>query len=388
VINKPVTPSTLLDSLARVLGHTVSAPPSPRQTGQVLQQAQRRLAGARVLLVEDQALNQELACDLLQRAGVQVVTASNGQECLDMLSTQGPFDGVLMDCQMPVMDGYSATERIRAQPQWHSLPVIAMTASAMAADRDRVMQCGMNDHITKPLDLAQMFNTMARWITPSGAPTSPPHPDATAPTPSHVSASIDTADGLSRCMGNMDLYRRLLKGFAKTQHDFALQFDRKGGDGDAALSVVHTLKGLAGNIGATQLLQAATCLELALHAHNPAETPDQRRARIHAELALTLVSLQAVMADIERLNRPSANAVLQQQTAMSDQALREQLDRIAELVADNDAQAREVLQDLLRDWPSLRQNPGLGALKLALSAYDFEAASKALLELQEAHQAL
>ncbi len=388
VINKPVTPSTLLDSLARVLGHTVSAPPSPRQTGQVLQQAQRQLAGARVLLVEDQALNQELACDLLQRAGVQVVTASNGQECLDMLSTQGPFDGVLMDCQMPVMDGYSATERIRAQPQWHSLPVIAMTASAMAADRDRVMQCGMNDHITQPLDLAHMFNTMARWITPSGAPTSPPHPDATAPTPSHVSASIDTADGLSRCMGNMDLYRRLLKGFAKTQHDFALQFDRKGGDGDAALSVVHTLKGLAGTIGATQLLQAATCLELALHAHNPAETPDQRRARIHAELALTLVSLQAVMADIERLNRPSANAVLQQQTAMSDQALREQLDRIADLVADNDAQAREVLQDLLRDWPSLRQNPGLGALKLALSAYDFEAASKALLELQEAHQAL
>ncbi|MGC4061832.1 MAG: response regulator [Aquabacterium sp.] len=218
VINKPVTPSTLLDTLTRVLGEDAPAPATPRSTSRVLQQAQRQLAGARVLLVEDQPMNQELACDLLERAGLKVITAANGQECLDKLEADGPFDGVLMDCQMPVMDGYTATERIRARTEWHSLPVIAMTASAMAADRERVLQCGMNDHITKPLDLGQMFTIMARWITPS-RPAMPPPPVAPMPMSPATLGNLDTADGLSRCMGNMSLYQRLLKGFAKTQQD-------------------------------------------------------------------------------------------------------------------------------------------------------------------------
>src|SRR5690606_10018716 len=123
--------------------------------------------------IEDQPLNQELACDLLQRAGLTVVTANDGQEGLAVLAEQGPFDGVLMDCQMPVMDGYTATEHIRRDPRWESLPVIAMTASAMASDRARVLASGMNDHIVKPLDLTQMFTVMARWITPA-EPAEPP----------------------------------------------------------------------------------------------------------------------------------------------------------------------------------------------------------------------
>ncbi len=377
VINKPVTPSTLLDSLSRVLGHEVSAPPRPRKTSRVLEQAQRQLAGARVLLVEDQALNQELACDLLERAGMTVVTATNGQECLDKLHQLGPFDGVLMDCQMPVMDGYTATARIRARPEWQNLPVIAMTASAMAADRERVMQCGMNDHITKPLDLGQMFTIMARWISASGN-AGPDSAQAAAAMNQHTVGSIDTADGLSRCMGNMALYQRLLKGFAKTQCDFGAEFDACGGDGEPALALAHTLKGLAGNIGATPLLEAVTQLEVALHVHNPAEPAAQRKARIHGERSLTLSALQAVLADIERLNRPSAALAERQHQALSDEGLRTQLQRIQTLVADDDAHARELLQDLLRDWPSLRHNPGVNDLKQALSVYDFEAAAQAL----------
>ena len=156
IIHKPVTPSTLVDTLGRVLGEDLAAAPGPRAANRVLQQAQRDLAGARVLLVEDQPLNRELACDLLERAGMTVVVATNGQEALDRLNADGAFDGVLMDCQMPVLDGYSATERIREQAQWQSLPVIAMTASAMATDRERVLRSGMNDHITKPLDIIEL----------------------------------------------------------------------------------------------------------------------------------------------------------------------------------------------------------------------------------------
>jgi CheY-like chemotaxis protein len=132
-----------------------------------------------VLLVEDNDMNQELAVELLSRAGLLVVVANNGQEAL----TSWPATAtsmVLMDCQMPVMDGYSATREIRASPLLRHLPVLAMTANAMASDQQKVLDAGMNDHIAKPLDVGVMFATMARWIQPaaSRAPASPAPQDA------------------------------------------------------------------------------------------------------------------------------------------------------------------------------------------------------------------
>ncbi len=391
VINKPVTPSTLLDSLSRAMGHNNAAPAAQSGASRVIKQAQRQLAGARVLLVEDQPMNQELACDLLQRAGMRVVTAANGQECLDKLANEGPFDGVLMDCQMPVMDGYTATERIRARPEWHGMPVIAMTASAMAADRERVLGCGMNDHITKPLDLGHMFTIMARWISPSApastasatstAPINPaPAPAAPRPTASEAShklPTLDTADGLSRCMGNMDLYQRLLKGFAKTQHDFAEQF-AAAPDEDAALLIAHTLKGLAGNIGATGLLQAVTQLEALMQTKIADETTQQHRAEVHTQLAKTLDALQAVLADIDRLNKPRADVLDQQQASLDDASLHPLWIRLGQLVEDNDAQSRDMLHDMIQARTALRQHPQVQALQKALERYDFEEAAAVL----------
>lgn len=284
---------------------------------------------------------------------------------------------------MPVMDGYSATECIRAQPQWQDLPIIAMTASAMATDRERVIRCGMNDHIAKPLDLDQMFRTLARWIHPapvgdgSRVPTAPDAP--TAPTP-----HIDTADGLRRCMGNMDLYRRLLRGFVRTQSDFAAQLARLEPTSTAALSLVHNLKGLAGNIGATGLLQAVTQLELTLHGPAAQDSAAAWEARRQADLAHALSTLDAVLAEADRLQRPSSGVVQQQQAALADQALRAHLGRLARLVGDNDARARELMQDLLHQWPILRQNDQVNSLKQALAIYDFEAAAQALAPLQSA----
>jgi PAS domain S-box-containing protein len=376
IINKPVTPSTLLDTLTRVLGEDAPAPATPRSTSRVLQQAQRQLAGARVLLVEDQPMNQELACDLLERAGLSVTTACNGQECLDKLEAEGPFDGVLMDCQMPVMDGYTATERIRARTEWHSLPVIAMTASAMAADRERVLQCGMNDHIIKPLDLGQMFTIMARWITPS-KPAMPRKPVASMPMSPATLSNLDTADGLSRCMGNMSLYQRLLKGFAKTQQDFEQQFAGAAND-EAALLIAHTLKGLAGNIGATRLLQAVTQLEASMQTKIADEMPEQHQAQVQANLAMTLDALQAVLADIDRLNRPKPDVVELQQASLDDSALHPHWARLSSLIEDNDAHARELLHDVLQAWPVLAQHPRVSELQRALERYDFEHAARAL----------
>ncbi|MEO8806816.1 MAG: response regulator [Burkholderiaceae bacterium] len=164
VLVKPVTPATLVDACNMALGITApgalhdavrepARPADPRT----------RLRGTRVLLVEDNEVNQEVALALLGSAGIDVSLARNGQEALDVLERED-FDAVLMDCQMPVMDGYAATRALRLQPLRQSLPVIAMTANAMVGDRDAALAAGMNDHIAKPINVNEMFATLARWI--------------------------------------------------------------------------------------------------------------------------------------------------------------------------------------------------------------------------------
>ncbi|WP_375213099.1 response regulator [Aquabacterium sp.] len=183
VLTKPVTPSTLFEALSRSasgqlqrpagLGHAPPAaatalpepdasPPRPRPA------MAPPLHGTRILLVEDQPLNQELARELLERAGADVTLAGDGQAALDALEAQSgtgePFDCVLMDCQMPRMDGYTATAHIRRDPRWQHLPIIAMTASALVTDREQALSAGMNDHVPKPLDVQQMFVVIERWV--------------------------------------------------------------------------------------------------------------------------------------------------------------------------------------------------------------------------------
>ena len=119
-------------------------------------------------MVEDNAINREVALKVLSSAGIVVSVACDGQEALDVLDCQR-FDGVLMDCQMPVLDGYAATRALRRQPQLRDLPVIAMTANAMVGDRDKVLAAGMNDHIAKPIKIDELFATLARWVRPATA---------------------------------------------------------------------------------------------------------------------------------------------------------------------------------------------------------------------------
>ena len=170
VLTKPITPAALADCLRKTLtvrplvstdAAAASAPP-PEATPKIL-------AGTHILLVEDQPLNQELARELLQLAGATVVCCENGALALTALARNKPFDCVLMDCQMPVMDGYTATRKIRQQPQWQHLPIIAMTASALASDREHALGSGMNDHITKPLDIEQMYQVISKWVSASKA---------------------------------------------------------------------------------------------------------------------------------------------------------------------------------------------------------------------------
>jgi two-component system sensor histidine kinase/response regulator len=264
------------------------------------QAVRQRLVGTRVLLAEDHPLNQELACELLRRAGVDVVVARDGREALAKLATEGPFDGVLMDCQMPVMDGYSATRELRKNPEWQRLPVIAMTASALAEDRERAMASGMNAHITKPIHVESMLRTMAQWIGGPGTTPLPTLPGALDLEPSgDRTLAIDTAAGLSFCMGNEDLYRRLLQGFRDSELKFvptvkSALADQRWND---AVRRSHDMKGLAGTIGAHRLHAAAQSLQAAL--------AEQRIEAAQAGVERVDFELRPVLAEIETLTQGS-----------------------------------------------------------------------------------
>jgi PAS domain S-box-containing protein len=282
VLTKPVAPSALFEAVARVLHRDVALARRDEVRTPRGSEAAAGLAGARVLLVEDNDLNQELALELLGSVGVLVEVANHGQQALDMLATRGPFDGVLMDCQMPVMDGYTATRAIRAHPEWATLPIIAMTANAMAGDRDKALAAGMNAHVAKPIDVDDMFRTLARFIHPGahhvdpaaapprstmqlGARRSTPAP-APAPAPwSTTLPGIDTVAGLATTMDNEALYRRLLIRFFAGATGFSSAFRDSQHDPDptAAARLAHTLKGMAGTVGARGVQGAAAALECA-----------------------------------------------------------------------------------------------------------------------------
>jgi two-component system, sensor histidine kinase and response regulator len=276
ILQKPVTPSSLHDCLVQARRAGPQLPAGKRRvrhSADLSSVVRQRLAGARILLVEDNVLNQQLACELLRRAGMAVVVAGNGEEALQRLASDGPFDGVLMDCQMPVMDGYKATRTLRATPEWQKLPVIAMTASALAEDRDRALASGMNAHITKPIRVESMLLTMARWIGARGAPPLDESAFVGSATAAGGASAIDTADGLAHCAGDAGLYRRLLQGFRNAETGFSDDLDAAlaGPHWDDAVRRTHDMKGLAGTIGAQRLHAAVTQLHEALTAQHLAE---------------------------------------------------------------------------------------------------------------------
>jgi signal transduction histidine kinase/CheY-like chemotaxis protein len=273
---KPVTPARLVGTCLAVLGlvdGTVLGD-GVKTNGGMLEP----LKGVRILLVEDNDINAELATDLLRDAGVEVTRAGDGRQALEALES-GTFDAVLLDCQMPVMDGYQTVRAIRARPRWRSLPVIAMTANAMLADRHKALVAGMDDHIAKPINVNLMFETLWRWVGPAAER----HAAVATPAVTEADefatlAGIDARVGRASTMGNDRLYRRLLVKFRDTQSDFAAQFRAAAQTADAlrAVRLVHDLRATAGALGAVGVERLARSLEVAFSdtgSHLEVETP-------------------------------------------------------------------------------------------------------------------
>jgi len=223
------------------------------------------LKGVRILLVEDNPVNREVALELLGRAGAMVSVAANGQLALDALH-RASFDAVLMDCQMPVLDGYATTRELRRDPLFRDLPVIAMTANAMVGDREKALAAGMNDHIAKPINVNEMFSTIARWVQPRTVAAAARVDDINSHAAGLALADVpglNAQAGLQSAMGDAALYRRLLRMFRDHQVDFQQRFQQARTEGDlsAARRIAHDMKSSAAFLGAHAVERAATALE-------------------------------------------------------------------------------------------------------------------------------
>src|SRR5262249_25235611 len=233
-------------------------------------------------------------------AGAMINVANNGREAVTILSDgpqPPPFDVVLMDLQMPEMDGYQATAKLRSDARFHSLPIIAMTAHATIEERQRCLAAGMGDHISKPIDPASLFETVGRFYKTSQTPSQPERshpPQAKGEADLPVIPGLDTKDGLARVAGNRKLYAKLLGQFRDQNGETISQISAALSQNDTTLAerLAHTLKGVAGNIGAKPVQAAAGKLEKLISDHAKTEELESAKQQVAAVLAPLLTELQ------------------------------------------------------------------------------------------------
>ena len=298
------------------------------------------LKGAKVLLVEDNEINQELAVDLLEKGGISVVVASNGIEAIAKLDKE-KFDGILMDCQMPIMDGYEATKQIRKKEEYKDIPILALTANVMQTDIEKAIESGMNDQIIKPIRYLDMFSKMAKWIKPSGLVkfnTSISKENESNGIPKIEGLDIDK--GLDIVQNNKALYLKLLRKFRDTNgYDFAQEFKKTYNNGDfkTAERSIHTLKGVAGTIGATKLYNSSSKLNDACKNNLEESTIKELYLDVLDILNPLLSSLKIIdsqnTADNCSMDLDKDKAILL-------------IEKINGLISDYDAQALDVIDDI------------------------------------------
>jgi signal transduction histidine kinase/DNA-binding response OmpR family regulator/HPt (histidine-containing phosphotransfer) domain-containing protein/HAMP domain-containing protein len=378
VLAKPLTPSSLLDAILRAEGKSSAFLRRDTDRKKIPELAIRQLAGSRILLVEDNEINQEMALELLRSNGLTVTLAGDGQQALEKLR-EADFDGVLMDCQMPVMDGYTATRAIRKNKKYRELPIIAMTANVMAGDREKAIEAGMNDHIGKPINVHAMFSTMAKWISPVSAAVEAVAPvDVKGSEPAWNLPGIDERIGLSVIQGNVALYRKLLEKFYQAQQRFVREFRQLIADGSAeqAEREAHTLKGTAGNIGATTIQALAGKLEENVRSGVPEPELEQTLEQLAVEIS-------RVLAGLERYLKLSAKNALAAVEAKGKAELLALLDRVKPQVDDADT---EVLAAMAEGLSVIYSDPWqvqIKAIMKSLEMYDFVAAARSIDALRQ-----
>ena len=385
MVSKPLNSSAVFNAIMQVMRNT------PAQARSINQQAapskvmevKARIQGAKILVVEDNEINQEVATGLLQEVGVTPLIASNGLIALEMME-QEKWDLILMDMHMPVMDGVTATTEIRKNPAYANIPIISLTANALQEDRTRCEVAGMNDHVTKPIDPEKLWAVLAKWISPTGhttttsvgqstpAGTSMP---LTAPEQSGFDlpdfVHLDKKLGLKQTLGKLDLYLSVLRKFLATQSLFGetLLAALDAGDWDQAERSAHTLRGTAASIGAIPLAEHAATLESALRRKIA-------RNELHAIIETVQPILQSLLEELsEKLPIPGGT----QDMDLDPARLKHTRDQLLASLAEDDITSVSLFDKnaaLFRSaYPSVYQK-----LEYAIKSYDFEQAHALLIQ--------
>ncbi|MFC7515242.1 PAS domain S-box protein [Herbaspirillum sp. GCM10030257] len=374
VLAKPVNASVLVDTLVNLFA------PKSALTQDRPGEATPRFADLRVLLVEDNDINQQIATELLEAAGIEVDIAANGRIALDkLLAADADCYGlVLMDVQMPEMDGHEATRLLRADGRFAGLPIIAMTAHALVEERQRCFAAGMNDHLAKPVDPAEFYRTIRRWCPRYARPDIPvavTEADSGLPEqePELVIDGIDVQDGLSRTMGSRSFYLQMLGRFREGQRESAesiaeaLEHDRI-----AAERLAHTLKGVAGLLGARKLQRLCGQIEQDIHRGLVRE---QLQPMLD-DLNMTLRGLHAAIDKVLPRQAPPAATLVP--ASVDRDAMQSTIFRFAQLLRGSDADATELLEQASGLLATALGTDALERINKAMRQYEFDDALAAL----------
>lgn len=379
VLYKPFTPSTLLDTVMEALGSGGGLIGS-RKDFSSSEINLSTIKGARILLTEDNKINQQLAEDLLVDAGLTVNIANNGVECLERLS-EDSYDAVLMDIQMPEMDGYEATGKIRKGTNQPSIPIIAMTANALKGDKEKCLEAGMSDYLSKPIDPKKLYNTLLKWIKPRDN-NAKEDSVATIQTAKktwnlpETLSGVDMEAGLQKAGGNQKTYLKLLHLFRDEHEKDAIKIkenlEKK--DFETARRIAHTLKGIAGTIGAIQLQKSATSLDKILRADDHG-TADEYKILVDVETDLNVV-IQGLKA-LESLNTQNKK----QDTPVVN--LDSLIDKIIVLIDSFDPEAEELAIQLVNNLSGSPHEPLAKEIKTLIGDTEFDDATDKLNDLKK-----
>ncbi|MES0337959.1 MAG: response regulator [Candidatus Magnetobacterium sp. LHC-1] len=388
ILIKPVSLSLMFETILSVVGEDAARYMVMPPNAEVAVEGIEKLAGARILLVEDNEINQQVAVELLQSKGFIVDIANNGVEAVEAV-TKTSFDVVLMDIQMPGIDGYEATRRIRQQQEFKDLPIIAMTANVLAGEREKCLAAGMNDHVGKPIQPKGLYVTLLKWLKPGEAkdalPLSIPDKKSTEADNAGLPANlkgIDIRVGLERLSGNSALYLKILREFRDKYGDSATTVYNglENKDYESVYRLVHTLAGVAGTIGAIELHTVSRQLDKALK-DSVEHIPD-----LTLLLRAFQKALDDVITELYRLDATTPPAVTQAPAACTvDVDIRENetvttsLGKLAFLLEEGDSESFAQLQTLKGALTGHCKFDELIDIENQINDYDFDKALNSLI---------
>ena len=387
-LSKPVLPVGLQQILSSLHGEQIAA-----EGGTEKEQAPA-LENMRLLVVEDHPINQQLVMELLRSMGVQADLAQHGLDAIKMLDARDPdyYSLVFMDLQMPVLDGYETTKRLRANPRYSTLPIVAMTAHVMMEEQERCLALGMRGHIGKPIDPDELYRVVAsfcrreasekRGADKEAEPLMRTVPLAAKARPGASAAGLpgieglDSVAGLKRTRGNQDLYLSLLKqyviGFSAFGEELTLML--REGKHEEATRLAHSLKGVAGNVGSTTVADAAGELE---HALGRGEAPDTAMSRVERVLRPVMAALaEALHIDTTMIAPPIDTAG--PEADLADVSLPPWVDELRRLLGDGDVAAQQLWSERGEALKSVLPPRIYGQVRRAVENFEFDAALAAL----------